>query len=257
MDESSNSRHSTSSSSLTSGSDENSSRNLNSDDSDTSDSTPTTDFGSYYSASHSSLSSTDSTISSRLQDSSENDVSDSDSSDTEDSIPGSLAQSDSEHLPTTSAHNPQHNSSAAAAIPDDEYFEDMADLSTDIDKSGLLSSSDEELEGRQRTHHRKTAASSRLTRSIRRRIEAMYSSRYEKPRTRFPRGPSQLQHVLDVLKNERPDLRLTTSALAGDPDPYSRVIGCSKPILGSVRVCSHGSPGAASQVLASTASTRG
>ncbi|KAF4611044.1 hypothetical protein D9613_006821 [Agrocybe pediades] len=52
-------------------------------------------------------------------------------------------------------------------------------------------------------------------------------------------------------------IRLTTSALAGDPDPYSRVIGCSKPILGSVRVCSHGSPGAASQVLASTASTRG
>ncbi|KAF9562393.1 hypothetical protein CPC08DRAFT_634216 [Agrocybe pediades] len=45
----------------------------------------------------------------------------------------------------------------------------------------------------------------KLGRFVRRAVMAMYSSRYEKPRIRFPRPPSHLLHVLDVLKHARPD----------------------------------------------------
>jgi hypothetical protein len=42
-------------------------------------------------------------------------------------------------------------------------------------------------------------------------------------------------------------VRLSTSALAGDPDPYPRVFWAPNVTPGSVKIFSHGSPGAASQ----------
>jgi hypothetical protein len=44
-------------------------------------------------------------------------------------------------------------------------------------------------------------------------------------------------------------VRLSTSQLAGDLDPYSRVFTGLKVILRSLQVCSHGSPGSVSMVF--------
>jgi hypothetical protein len=43
------------------------------------------------------------------------------------------------------------------------------------------------------------------------------------------------------------DLRLATSALVGDPDPYPRVFWVPNVTPGSVKILSHGSPGSVGQ----------
>jgi hypothetical protein len=54
--------------------------------------------------------------------------------------------------------------------------------------------------------------------------------------------------VVEIFEN-LDQLRLSMSRLVGDLDPYLQVFTGSKVILGSLRVCSHGSPGSVSMVF--------
>jgi hypothetical protein len=61
------------------------------------------------------------------------------------------------------------------------------------------------------------STTAKLARGVRNEYEAMYASRYEVPRTHFPKPPADLPHVLKVYKTLRPDhfrmeLRVTPRA---------------------------------------------
>jgi len=49
------------------------------------------------------------------------------------------------------------------------------------------------------------STTAKLAHAVRKEYEAMYASRYEVPRTRFPKPPADLPHVLNVYKTLRPD----------------------------------------------------
>jgi hypothetical protein len=49
------------------------------------------------------------------------------------------------------------------------------------------------------------STTAKLARGVRNEYEAMYASRYEVPRTHFPKPPADLPHVLKVYKTLRPD----------------------------------------------------
>lgn len=107
--------------------------------------------------------------------------------------------SDSDDLPTLLSADDYLDS-------EDEAFDTLWDSDGDVSDSDTYSEfGDADNEADEDDKILPQSLKSRLASTVREEIEEMYSSRYEQPRTRFPRPAADLPHVLTVYKTQRPD----------------------------------------------------
>ncbi|KAG2358281.1 hypothetical protein BDR07DRAFT_1418197 [Suillus spraguei] len=128
----------------------------------------------------------------------------------------SMSMSSDSSSPTTDSLSSTSQSDTNEPSDDSSVYSDLSSLSTvsrldsstdsDTESESAGSNLDSGTEADDELDASAPTAEAQLGQLVREFIRDSYSHRYQMARNQLPRGPSQMRHVLDILKPRRPDM---------------------------------------------------